>query len=148
MLMAASLLSQSAPADDPAGILPMRLLLRELCPDAFAPIEARMAAGYGQETRTTGEVWIGGVQYEEFETVGPAKMAFASPVTFARLAAALEAQLASGAVDRWLAGRPDVAVSREQVAAHLDYLRRDRGEVPKPGETLIWRYELPLPGRH
>jgi hypothetical protein len=77
MLMAASLLSQSAPADDPAGILPMQLLLRDLCPDAFAPLEAQFATGYGRVVLTTPEV-------------------------LARLAAALDARLASGAVDHWL----------------------------------------------
>jgi hypothetical protein len=37
---------------------------------------------------------------------------------------------------------------RTRRSQHLVYLRRDRGEVPKPGDTLLWFYELPLPARH
>jgi hypothetical protein len=131
-------------------ILPMRRLLRELCPDAFARIEEQLAnpEGGGQAIRKVGEEMIDGEMYETLETYGPAFRVFAGPRTFSRLAVALDAQLASGAVDRWLREHPDEAITREQVVEHLAYLQEDRGEAPKPGSQIIWYYELPLPARH
>jgi hypothetical protein len=46
------------------------------------------------------------------------------------------------------AEHPWVAVSREQVVAHLAYLQRDCDEVPEPGFALISLYELPPRAPH
>jgi hypothetical protein len=125
------------------SVFPMRQLLRELCPAAFAPIEKQLAQP------DSGWRYIGTKDgYDEFETCAPT-VAFANPAIFARLAAALADQLASGAVDRWLAEHPSEAITREQVVEHLANLRQDRSEPPpEPGEAVLCFYDLPVAARH
>jgi hypothetical protein len=116
--------------------VPLLQLQRNLCPEAFAPFEEAIERDANDPLKGQELTFVpddGGPETTFVQ--GDDLLVLARHAV--QLAGMLREQLASGAVDRWLAGHPDAGLTRAAVIAHIAHLcdlPRMRSVRPEDGK--------------